>query len=128
MALDLGIGELESGRAYNYGGRLHWKYVERASLATKGRHSRLAHQRDEDESCLVHIKISDACPWYLHSDQVAFSCHGLAALTVSSKAQAHLPNGSVVDRPQDIIFEAADHISVQCHNLCWMLECIACAY
>ena len=75
MELDLRIIELESGRVYNYGGRLHWKYVESASLATKGRHSRLAHQRDENESCLVHIKISNACPWSHHSDQVAFSCH-----------------------------------------------------
>ena len=75
VELDLRIIELESGRVYNYGGRLHWKYVESASLATKGRHSRLAHQRDENESCLVHIKISNACPWSHHSDQVAFSCH-----------------------------------------------------
>ena len=128
MELDLRIGELESGRVYNYGGRLHWKYVERASLATKGRHSRLAHQRDEDESCLVHVKISDACPWYHHSDQVGVFMPRACSFYRVFKAQAHLSNGSVVDRPQDIIFEVADRISVQCHNLCWMLECLACTY
>ena len=119
MELDLRIIELESGRVYNYGGRLHWKYVELprwprkvAILAwpIKGMRTRAA--------------------WFTLRFQT--HAHGLIILIRlrfhATKAQAHLPNGSVVDRPQDIIFEVADNISVQRNNLCCMLECLACAY
>lgn len=46
----------------------------------------------------------------------------------SSKGRAQLPSGNVVENPQEIIFEVADGISVQCHNLVWMLSSFDCIY
>ena len=51
----LRVSDLESGRVHNYGGFIHWKYVERASMAEKGRDSGVATERSEASSYLTQV-------------------------------------------------------------------------